>query len=80
MDKITKALKKLSNKEKIALKVILLKTKQKNLNGLDIKKLKGYNNIFRARKRKLRIIFKTNDNDIISIIAIERKTDKTYNL
>ena len=80
MDKISKALRKLNPKEKIALKVILLKIKQKNLNGLDIKKLKGYNNIFRARKRKLRIIFKTNDNDIISIIAIERKTDKTYNL
>ena len=80
MDKISKALKKLNNKEKIALKIILLKIKQKNLDGLNIKKLKGYNNIFRARKGKLRIIFKTSNNDNISIIAIERKTDKTYNL
>jgi len=57
MDKIQKLLNSLSNKEKLKIKEILLKIKSKNLESLDIKKLKGREDIFRIRKRKLRIIF-----------------------
>jgi mRNA-degrading endonuclease RelE of RelBE toxin-antitoxin system len=57
MDKIQKLLNSLSNKEKLKIKEILLKIKSKNLESLDIKKLKGREDIFRVRKEKLRIIF-----------------------
>ena len=57
MDKIQKLLNSLSNKEKLKIKEILLKIKSKNLESLDIKKLKGREDIFRIRKGKLRIIF-----------------------
>lgn len=78
MDKISKALKKLSVQERKELKVILGKIKSGELNGFDIKKLKGKDNIFRVRKGSIRIIF-LKDKDI-SILAIERKNDNTYNI
>ncbi len=79
MDKISKALKKLTNKERSELKIILIKIKSGKFDGFDIKKLKGEDNIFRIRKGKLRIIFIKNDNSI-NILAIERRSDNTYNL
>lgn len=45
--------------------------------SLDIKKLKGYQNIFRVRKGKLRIIFSRSDKDIF-ILNIERRKENTY--
>jgi len=78
MDKISKALKKLSAQEKKEVKTILEKIKLGELNGFDIKKLKGKDNIFRIRKGSIRIIF-LKDKDI-SVLAIERKNDNTYNI
>jgi mRNA-degrading endonuclease RelE of RelBE toxin-antitoxin system len=78
MDKISKALKKLTNKEKDTIKTILKKIKNNSFTDLDIKKLKGRNDIFRVRKGKIRIIFRKNSENDISILAIERRQDKTY--
>lgn len=78
MDKIQKLLNSLSNKEKLKIKEILLKIKSKNLESLDIKKLKGREDIFRVRKEKLRIIFIYKKNKIY-ILSIERRNDNTYN-
>lgn len=60
MDKIAKALGKLSEEERKQLKGLLLAIKVGNLKKLDLKKLKGRDNIFRVRKGKLRIIFLKN--------------------
>jgi mRNA-degrading endonuclease RelE of RelBE toxin-antitoxin system len=79
MDKIAKALQNLSSKEKEIIKNILLKIKEESLFGLDLKKLKNCDNIFRIRKGKLRIIFKKQDDGQYSILTIERRSDKTYN-
>ena len=57
MGKIQKLLNSLSEKEKSKIKEILFKIKSQDFNNLDIKKLKGREDIFRARKGKLRIIF-----------------------
>lgn len=46
-------------------------------NNLDVKKLKGYHNIFRVRKGDVRIIYKM-EGKIISVLAIERRSEKTY--
>ncbi len=78
MDKISKALKKFSIKEQKNVKEILLKIENNSLDGFDIKKLKGHSDIFRIRKRKIRIIYKTNKSDDIFILAIERRTDNIY--
>lgn len=78
MDKIAKALEGLSRKEREIIKSILLKIKGGILTGLDVKKLKNCEDIYRARKGKLRVIFKRTDNKNFSILAIERRSDNTY--
>ena len=78
MDKIAKALKKLSPQENQIIKDILTGLKNKNLQGLDIKKLKGNEDIFRVRKGKIRIIYRLLKNNDTMVLAIERKSEKTY--
>ncbi len=77
VDKIEKALKKLTEKEKTAVKDILTKIQKKDTKGLDIKKLKSRDDIFRARKGRIRIIFRKTEESIL-ILSIERRSDKTY--
>lgn len=79
MNKLAKALQNLSDKERKPIKSVLLKIKSNSLSGLDLKKLKNCDNIFRVRKGKLRVIFKKQDNGRYFILAIEKRSDKTYN-
>jgi len=78
MDKIEKALKKLSQKEKKSVGDILEKLNKNNLIGLNVQKLKGREGIFRVRKGDIRIICRKTDDDKIFILAIERRSEKTY--
>ena len=78
MDKIEKALKKLSQKEKKSVGDILEKLNKNNLIGLNVQKLKGREGIFRVRKGDIRIIWRKTDDDKIFILAIERRSEKTY--
>lgn len=80
MDKISKALKKLTDKEIRLTKELLFKIQAKDFTNLDLKKLRGYKNIFRVRKGKIRIIFRIDDLNEVIILAIERRTDTTYRL
>ncbi|MCH7605281.1 type II toxin-antitoxin system RelE/ParE family toxin [Patescibacteria group bacterium] len=77
MDKISKALKRLSPKEQKRIKELLLKIKKGDLVGLDLKKLQGRKDIFRVRRGDLRIIFQKKSKNI-TILAIERRSEDTY--
>ncbi|MFH1315082.1 MAG: hypothetical protein ABIH67_01675 [Candidatus Uhrbacteria bacterium] len=77
MDKIAKALCKLSTKEKKMVKSALLKVKLGQVTGLDVKKLKNRDDIYRVRKGDLRILFHRTK-DSIKILALERRIDTTY--
>jgi mRNA interferase RelE/StbE len=79
MDKLTKALKKLSTKERKHLKTILFKIKSGDLTNVDITKLKGHDNIYRVRVGSYRVIFIKQKTDI-KILSLERRNDNTYNL
>lgn len=79
MDKIKKALKNLRPKGRQALKLILQKLANRNFSGLDLQKLKGRDDIYRIRKGSLRIIYHVG-NDQIFILAIEHRSDTSYNL
>jgi len=79
MDKIDKELSKLSSKEKEALKALLQKIKSNNFIGLDVKKLKEIDNVFRVRKGNSRIIYLKKEKEI-NLIKIERKNDNTYKI
>lgn len=78
MDKISKALKKLSLREGEIVKGVLLKLKNGLWQGLEIKKLKGYDNIFRVRKGRVRILYKINKDRSVDVLTIERRSDRTY--
>lgn len=77
-DNIEKALRKLSNKERSRLREILIAIKAGRLDGLDVAKLKGYDDIYRVRKGDIRIIFRRMKIET-SILAVERRSDTTYN-
>lgn len=79
MDKIKKALKNLLASDRKIIKDILLKIQFGNWEFLDIKKLKNNDDIFRVRKGKMRIIFKSDKNGNIKILAVEKRSDTTYN-
>lgn len=78
MDRIEKALKKLHSWERESIQEILNKIKRGDVQGLDIKKLKGRKDIFRARKGGIRIIYRVKAKDEIFLLAIERRSEKTY--
>lgn len=77
MDKIDKALRRLSEKERASLKVLLERIIRKETKGLDIKKLRGRDDIYRARKSDLRVIYRV-EGKRIYLLAIERRNDTTY--
>jgi len=78
MDKIEKALAKLSKKERTQLARIFAKLKTGALGNLDIKKLKGRGDVFRVRRGNMRVFY-IYSNGKISILAVERRSDTTYN-
>ena len=77
MDKISKALKKLTEKERKVVKEILVGIEKGEFTGLNIKKLKGRKDIFRVRKGAIRIIFQKTDVGVF-ILSIENRSDRTY--
>lgn len=78
MDKLLKVLRKLTKKERDIIDDILSKLEANKISGLDIKKLKGQRNIFRARKGKIRIIYICKDGQI-NLLTIDRRNNNTYN-
>lgn len=79
MDKIEKALRKLSVKEKSRIERILKKLNSGELKDLDVKKLKGRDDIFRLRSGNIRIIYRFQSGNIF-ILSIDRRRENTYKL
>ena len=80
MDKIEKALKKFSEKERVWVKIILRQLQTGEVSGLWIKKLKMRDDVFRIRKGKIRIIYRKDSSDRIFILTIDRRSEDTYKL
>lgn len=76
-DKIDKGLAELTHKELAVVETILEAIKAGAFAGLNVAKLKGYTDIFRVRKGRLRIIFQQTSTTV-KILAIERRSEKTY--
>lgn len=79
MDAINKALKKLSAKERNRVRGILTTLASGKTKGVDIKKLQGRDDIFRVHKGDLRIVYRRSGGTV-SILLIERRSEKTYDL
>lgn len=77
MDKIYKLLRKIKPKEAGLLAVAIEKIVNNDVIGLNIKKLKEHNDIFRVRVGNYRIIYrKTNTSTFI--IEISKRDENTY--
>jgi mRNA-degrading endonuclease RelE of RelBE toxin-antitoxin system len=77
MDKIAKLLKKLSAKERHHLEEILALLLSGDTTSLDIKKLKGVDDVYRVRVSTLRIIFQKQKKEI-RILEVGRRNKNTY--
>lgn len=78
MDKLAKALSKMPSKDCIKISRIIDRIKIKDFGNLDFKKLSGQNNIYRIRWGDWRIIFSLINDETI-ILAVEKRSDNTYN-
>ena len=78
MNKLDKYLKKLLPKERESLIEVIEQIESGITSGLDMKKLKGYDNYFRIRKGNTRIIFHLDRNGRPIIERNERRSDNTY--
>lgn len=77
-DKVTKLLSKLSKKDLRRIRETIESIAKLELEGLDIKTLKGKTGIFRVRVGSFRIIFEINAKKQPNIISISRRNEKTY--
>jgi mRNA-degrading endonuclease RelE of RelBE toxin-antitoxin system len=78
MNKILKFLSKLSPKERKNVEEDLKLIVARKFETLDIRKLSGFDNFFRSKRGKVRIIFLMEGNKT-QIIKIGRRNDTTYN-
>jgi mRNA-degrading endonuclease RelE of RelBE toxin-antitoxin system len=78
MDQNKKFLKKLSKTERERILIALRNIALHNTETMDVKKLTGHQDVFRARVGSIRIIFISNRNET-RIIDISRRSDTTYN-
>jgi mRNA-degrading endonuclease RelE of RelBE toxin-antitoxin system len=76
-DKIAKFLQKLHPKDLKIIKEVILLLSKNQIDNLNVKKLKGSTNIYRARKGNIRIIF-SKEKDVVKILQISKRDDQTY--
>jgi mRNA-degrading endonuclease RelE of RelBE toxin-antitoxin system len=76
-DKIKKLLAKLSKNEQELIKLLLLRIKLDDTKGLDIKQLRGHEDLYRVRKGRLRIVYRKTAKEFI-VLRIDRRNEKTY--
>ncbi|HEX2792778.1 MAG TPA: type II toxin-antitoxin system RelE/ParE family toxin [Candidatus Paceibacterota bacterium] len=77
MDRITKLLKKLTPKERERFEETLALLLSADASSLDIKKLKGVEDIYRVRVGNLRVIFQKQGKEIL-ILEVSRRDESTY--
>ena len=77
MPSLKKLLSRFNKEERKIIEFLIEKIISLDWRNLDIKKLRGHQDIFRVRKAKIRIIF-AKDKKEIFIITIERRREDTY--
>ncbi len=77
MDRIAKFLKKLERSELETVQHSIEKLLSGNTNELDIKKLKGFDTVYRVRAGTIRIIYHR-ENGKVRLIEISRRSEGTY--
>ncbi len=80
-DRIEKLLLKLSEGDRAKLRAVFIRIRARKFVGLDLRKLKGHEQIYRVRAGAIRSIFRIDETaDAVYIISVERRSDTTHNL
>lgn len=77
MDKLQKALAKLSDEEALFVEEVLLRVKARDYLGLNLTKLKGSKDLFRVKAGRLRVIFLMNSAGV-KLVDVGYRSEKTY--
>lgn len=77
MDKTEKFLRELQPKRRRQIMEVVEQILDREWKHLDIRKLKGYDHVYRVRKGDIRIIFVDKQTDI-NVLSIERRDEDTY--
>lgn len=77
VDRITKYTDRLPADERRSVEDAMARIKRGDLAGLDVQKLKGHRDIYRARKGKTRLLFQERNGQYI-LLDVGRRSEKTY--
>lgn len=77
MDRVKKFLKKISPLERKNLDEILQRIEIGQLKGLDVKRMKGYKNVFRIRMNDIRVVFSQEDGSF-RVLFVGRRGNFRY--
>ncbi len=77
MPSIKKLLSRFGKREREDIELLIEKINSFAWDALDVKKLKGYRDVFRVRKGDIRIIYRVQAGQIF-VITIERRNESTY--
>lgn len=78
MDKLEKAYRKFTRDQQDIVDDIYRRLYSGDLYGLNVKKLRGYDNTYRVRKSRVRIVYSLDKNKKVTIKKIDLKDDSTY--
>lgn len=79
MPSLKKLLAKFSKEEREVLERLIEEIVSLRWRGLDIKKLKGYQDVFRVRKGDIRIIYRAEGKKVF-VLSIDRRRESTYKM
>ncbi|OHA18407.1 MAG: hypothetical protein A2836_03135 [Candidatus Taylorbacteria bacterium RIFCSPHIGHO2_01_FULL_45_63] len=80
MDSPSKFIRSLPQKDRERILEIIFQLRKGKTDGLDLKKLKGYDALFRVRIGKYRIICEQQKEYGFIVVKVTRRDDTTYNL
>lgn len=74
---LKKLLSRFNKREREVIELLIGKIVSFKWDALDVKKLRGYRDVFRVRKGNIRIIYRVQASQIL-VLAIERRSEGTY--
>lgn len=78
MDKLQKSLAKLDHRYSVIAEELVNRAIRQDLYGLNVKKLRGYDDTYRIRKSRVRVVYSLDKNKKVSILKIDLKDNRTY--
>jgi mRNA-degrading endonuclease RelE of RelBE toxin-antitoxin system len=78
MDRLAKELQKLSKKELERVLIVLQKLQLGQVDSLQVKSLKGRDEVYRARVGRFRVVYSVSKEGTLNVLAVRKRDEKTY--